>query len=351
MSLSDDAYPPSLSGQKTSQGGLEREFMDIDDRQGYDDLPAIMMDESLLETGFEGDGYGGVIRDRLGHQLSKWPTKVPESLIPPYSCRQPSPYQDEPIFCIESTARNMPLLATVLAVFSIFLTAFAGLPQRLGDMVKAVIQVILELAIAEGQQALRRRVRGGSDSSGLSSPHGATARPPWRREYHRLLQFHHELRVRGYRFRPLDPTFKEEWIVDGATQLPRLNRKNACSFVECRPPLRRFGDFHQPTMTGILWTVFSHIRRASDGRILSHRLFGVFRWFKPSIAYGYRYDEEKTLDIQVFSQHQLSPPFFFPIHAKSLPSIHPVALVSVPQRSSAPLGTKIIVTVPVARHT
>ncbi|OWZ60516.1 hypothetical protein AYX15_07125, partial [Cryptococcus neoformans] len=61
--------------------------------------------------------------------------------------------------------------------------------------------------------------------------------------------------------------------------------------------------------------------------------------------------EEKTLDIQVFSQHQLSPPFFFPIHAKSLPSIHPVALVSVPQRSSAPLGTKIIVTIPVVRHT
>ncbi|OXG48073.1 hypothetical protein C355_04639 [Cryptococcus neoformans Th84] len=165
-------------------------------------------------------------------------------------------------------------------------------------------------------------------------------------------EFHHELRVRGYRFRPLDPTFKEEWIVDGATQLPRLlNRSNACSFLECRPPLRRFGEFHQPTMTGILWTVFSHIQRAPDGRILSHRLFGVFRWFKPSAAYGYRYDEEKTLDIQVFSQHQLSPPFFLPIHAKSLPSIHPVSLISVPQRSSAPLGTKVIVTIPIARHT
>ncbi|OWZ28477.1 hypothetical protein C356_06449, partial [Cryptococcus neoformans c45] len=61
MSLSDDAYHPPLSGQETSQGGLEREFMDINDGQGYDDLPAIMMDESLLETGFEGDGYGGVI--------------------------------------------------------------------------------------------------------------------------------------------------------------------------------------------------------------------------------------------------------------------------------------------------
>ncbi|OWZ78044.1 hypothetical protein C365_03803 [Cryptococcus neoformans Bt85] len=165
MSLSDDTYPPPLSGQETSQGGLEREFMDINDGQGYDDLPVIMMDESLLETGFEGDGYGGVIRDRLSHQLSKWPTKVPESLIPPYSCRQPSPYQDEPIFSTESTARSMPLLVTVLAVFSIFLMAFVGLPQRLGDMVKAVIQVILELAVAEDREALRWRVRDEHDLS------------------------------------------------------------------------------------------------------------------------------------------------------------------------------------------
>lgn len=91
-------------------------------------------------------------------------------------------------------------------------------------------------------------------------------------------EFYHELRVRGYRFRPLDPTFKEEWIVDGATQLPRLlNMENACSFVECHPPLRRFGELHQQTMSGILWTIFSHTRRASDGRTLS---LGVFRWFK-----------------------------------------------------------------------
>ncbi|OXM75392.1 hypothetical protein C364_06803 [Cryptococcus neoformans Bt63] len=111
MSSSDDAYPPPLSGQETSQGSLEREFTNIDDGQGYDDLPAIMMDESL-ETGFEGDGYG-----------------VPKFLIPPYSSRQPSSYQDETIFHTESIARSMPLLATVLAIFSIFLMAFAGLPQ------------------------------------------------------------------------------------------------------------------------------------------------------------------------------------------------------------------------------
>ncbi|OXG90675.1 hypothetical protein C345_06722 [Cryptococcus neoformans A2-102-5] len=111
MSLSDDAYPLPLSGQETSQGGLEREFMDIDDGQGYDDLPAIMMDESLLETGFEGDGYGGVIRDRLSQM------------------------------------------------------AYQRLPQRLGDMVKAVIQVILEFAIAEDQQALPWRIHDKRDLS------------------------------------------------------------------------------------------------------------------------------------------------------------------------------------------
>ncbi|OXG10650.1 hypothetical protein C367_06712 [Cryptococcus neoformans Ze90-1] len=143
MSLSDDAYPLPLSGQETSQGGLEREFMDIDDGQGYDDLPAIMMDESLLETGFE----------------------IPESLIPPYSCQQPSPYQDETIFRTESITRSMSLLAIVLAVFSIFLMVFVGLPQRLGDMVKAVIQVILEFAIAEDQQALPWRIHDKRDLS------------------------------------------------------------------------------------------------------------------------------------------------------------------------------------------
>ncbi|OWZ60709.1 hypothetical protein AYX15_07013 [Cryptococcus neoformans] len=97
--------------------------------------------------------------------LAKWPTKVPESLIPPYSCRQPSPYQDETIFRTESITRSMSLLAIVLAVFSIFLMVFVGLPQRLGDMVKAVIQVILEFAIAEDQQALPWRIHDKRDLS------------------------------------------------------------------------------------------------------------------------------------------------------------------------------------------
>lgn len=113
--------------------------MDIDEGQGYDDLLAIMMDEPLLETGFGGDGDGGVIRDRLGHQLSKWPNKIPESLIPPYSCRQPNTqplsrqtHLPHRISCKEFACtfhRPFRLL--------IFLMAFVGLPQRFGDMVKA----------------------------------------------------------------------------------------------------------------------------------------------------------------------------------------------------------------------
>lgn len=156
-SLPDDVYPPSPTGQEVSQGSLERKPMDIDDGQGNDDLPFIMMDEPLLEKGAEDDGDAGVIRDRLGHQLGKWPTKIPESLIPSYSGRQPNPYQDEPIFRTGPATRSMPLLTTVLAVVSVFLSIFVGLPQRFGDMVKAVIQIILELAIAEDRQALRRR--------------------------------------------------------------------------------------------------------------------------------------------------------------------------------------------------
>ncbi|KAE8538375.1 hypothetical protein D1P53_004728 [Cryptococcus gattii VGV] len=133
-SLPDDAYPPSPTGQEVSQGSLEREPMDIDDGQGNDDLPFIMVDEPVLQTGVEGDGDAGVIRDRLGHQLGKWPTKIPESLIPSYSGRQPNPYHEEPIFRTGPATRSMPLLTTVLAVFSVFLTTFVGLPQQFGDM-------------------------------------------------------------------------------------------------------------------------------------------------------------------------------------------------------------------------
>lgn len=50
----------------------------------------------------------------LGHQNNKWPIKVPESMISPYSCQQLNLYQDKPIF---HTRRSMPLLATILLSF------------------------------------------------------------------------------------------------------------------------------------------------------------------------------------------------------------------------------------------
>ncbi|OXH17738.1 hypothetical protein C370_01462 [Cryptococcus neoformans A1-35-8] len=51
----------------------------------------------------------------------------------------------------------MPLLVTVLAVFSIFPTAFAGLPQRLGDLAKAVIQIDKRCAGGYSTSAISRR--------------------------------------------------------------------------------------------------------------------------------------------------------------------------------------------------
>lgn len=94
-------------------------------------------------------------------------------------------------------------------------------------------------------------------------------------------EFHHELAVRGYSFRPIDPEFKWSWAIDAAAELPGLLcKKNARSFLECRPAIRRFAEVHEQTMTGILWCVFSHTRRTRDGAILSEKLYGVFRWLK-----------------------------------------------------------------------
>lgn len=105
--------------------------------------------------------------------------------------------------------------------------------------------------------------------------------------------FHSELAVRGYRFQPLDPTFTENWLLDAAREIPHLlQRKHACSFVECRPPLHRFADFHEATMTGILWTVFTHIRWNMDGHILSREMWGVLRWFKWSTARNFGFNQE-----------------------------------------------------------
>lgn len=105
--------------------------------------------------------------------------------------------------------------------------------------------------------------------------------------------FHTELAVRGYLFRPLDPTFTENWSLDAAREIPRLlQRKHACSFVECRPPLRRFADFHEATMTGILWTIFTHHRQSTNGDILSREMYGVLRWLKWSAAPDFGFDQE-----------------------------------------------------------
>lgn len=52
--------------------------MDIDDGQGNDDLPFIMVDDPLLETGVEDDGDAGlfviVLAINLANGLPKFPS-------------------------------------------------------------------------------------------------------------------------------------------------------------------------------------------------------------------------------------------------------------------------------------
>ncbi|ADV24116.1 hypothetical protein I305_02403 [Cryptococcus gattii E566] len=164
--------------------------------------------------------------------------------------------------------------------------------------------------------------------------------------------FHTKLAVRGYLFRPLDPTFTKSWSLDATREIPYLlQKKHACSFVECRPPLRRFADFHEATMTGILWTVFTHIRQGTDGRLVSREMWGVFRWLKWSSARDFGFNQEETLDIQVFRDNELSKPFFYPINDRTIRSIHPVALVRIPQKPADSNGPSVVVTIPIARHT
>ncbi|UOH85012.1 hypothetical protein LQV05_001828 [Cryptococcus neoformans] len=107
-------------------------------------------------------------------------------------------------------------------------------------------------------------------------------------------------------------------------------------------------------MTGMLWCVFSHTRQTRDGTILSEKLYDVFRWLKwrpLGQNDGYEYIQEKTLDMQTFSEDILSPPFFLEINAVSIGRLHPVALVKVPVAPNLPSGPGFIVTIPIARHT
>lgn len=60
-------------------------------------------------------------------------------------------------------------------------------------------------------------------------------------------------------------------------------------------------------------------------------------------------EHRKTLDIQIFRDNELSEPFFYPINDRTIQSIHPVALVRVPQMSVDPNGPWVIATIPIAR--
>ncbi|OXG49436.1 hypothetical protein J010_03558 [Cryptococcus neoformans] len=97
-------------------------------------------------------------------------------------------------------------------------------------------------------------------------------------------------------------------------------------------------------------TVFEKFM-STNGDILSREMYGVLRWLKWSVAPDFGFDQEKSLDIQVFRDDELSEPFFYPINDRTIQSIHPVALVRVPQKPVDPNGPWVIVTIPIARHT
>lgn len=56
-----------------------------------------------------------------------------------------------------------------------------------------------------------------------------------------------------------------------------------------------------------------------------------------------------ALDIQTFSLYDLSPPFFLHINARTVSSLHPVALLTVPKLLSSPDGDALIANIPIAR--
>ncbi|OWZ61504.1 hypothetical protein AYX14_06999 [Cryptococcus neoformans] len=162
-------------------------------------------------------------------------------------------------------------------------------------------------------------------------------------------EFHCEIAVRGYRFRPLDPTFQWDWSINAVSELPHLlQQKNALSFLECRTLMRRFCDHHAKTMTGILTNVFTHTQEERD-TVVSRQMYAVCRWFKWVDTNQYRYHEEAALDIQTFSPYDLSPPFFLHINSRTVSSLHPVALLTVPKWLSSPDGDALIASIPIAR--
>lgn len=74
--------------------------------------------------------------DRESHNLdsilAKWPTKVADCLIP-------SRNSDNDCSAFYPPQTKGPLLASLMAIFTVLLTAFVGLLQRFGDMVRAII--------------------------------------------------------------------------------------------------------------------------------------------------------------------------------------------------------------------
>ncbi|ODN90227.1 hypothetical protein L198_06245 [Cryptococcus wingfieldii CBS 7118] len=142
--VADHEQTASALGDETMDGlGAGDVGSDPSFYEGYDDLPPLPPDNDAI----------GETEDRLRSILARWPTKIPECLIPTYSGRNENPYRHHFELRTTDPMATMPLLYRVFAAFIVFLTAFAGVAQRYGDTARAIIEVIIKLAILEDRQA------------------------------------------------------------------------------------------------------------------------------------------------------------------------------------------------------
>ncbi|OXC61841.1 hypothetical protein AYX13_07030 [Cryptococcus neoformans] len=146
----DDAEPsfsPFHSAQSPSDGqGVDSDHSPdalgemTDSGNGMNDDGFSYVGETFLDCDLDSASAFDRESRNLDSILSKWPTKVANCLIP-----SGNPYNDCSAFYPPQT--KGPLLASLIAIFAVLLTTFVGLPQRFGDMIKAIIHVLIKVAV------------------------------------------------------------------------------------------------------------------------------------------------------------------------------------------------------------
>ncbi|OWZ41003.1 hypothetical protein C353_03657 [Cryptococcus neoformans AD1-83a] len=162
----DDAEPsfsPFHSAQSPSDGqGVDSDHSPdaleemTDSGNGMNDDGFSYVGETFLDCDLDSASAFDRESRNLDSILAKWTTKVANCLIP-----SGNPYTDCSAFYPPQT--KGPLLASLIAIFAVLLTTFVGLPQRFGDMIKAIIHVLIKVAVSEDRESLRLRVQENED--------------------------------------------------------------------------------------------------------------------------------------------------------------------------------------------